>query len=219
MDTLPEEILTLILLHCRQDMGIMSRICRRYNFLYTQIITDIKSGNITPDLWLGYINVNSFDVDKFKEPIDDFLEIDDNFPIKSWDINSTQQTTDNDHVWFNKLITAPLSQLYYILEPDNTSDYWIVVGKIVDTYVLFFASCSYTVYWPDDRNRYVTGGTFAYSNSWKQLWNMYLTTDNRNDLLEMTKYIRPELWYFYNNKVIDTEELSGALVPWLPGAW
>ena len=34
---------------------------------------------------------------------------------------------------------------------------------------------------------------------------MYLTTDNRNELLEITKYIQPELWSFYNNnKIIDT---------------
>ena len=156
MDTLPEEILTLILLYCRQDMSIMSRICRQYNFLYTQIIANIKSGNITPDLCLGLLDIKSFDVNKFKEPIDDFLNNVNDFPIRSWDVNSTQQVTNNDLVLFKKLISAPLSELselYYILEPDNTCDYWIVVGKIGDTYVLFLATCSYTIYWPDDRGR------------------------------------------------------------------
>ena len=208
MDTLPEEILNIILLYCRQDIIKIGAVCKQYNKRYYQIIANIKSGNVTPDLWLGLLDVTNFDVNKFKEPIDDFLEIDNDFPIKSWDVNSIKSVTDNDRVWFKKLISAPLNELYYVLEANNICDYWIVVGKIGDTYVLFLATCSYTIYWPDDRGRYITGGTFAYSRDWKQLWNMYLTTDNRNELLEITKYIQPELWSFYNNKVIKTGELS-----------
>ena len=194
MDTLPEEILGVIITLCGKHSIIIGQVCKHYHGLYLRTLDNIKNGFVTPDIWLPTCD---YDVAKFKEPIDDFLALEgeqyhDN---KAWDVNSVRVITAVDKAFMKKIMYGEFEAVYCAKCPDSSSDYWLLIARTSKYYICFMSSCSYSVFWPDNIDRFVTGGTFAYHEDWKTLWNMYLTRDDRNDLLELTGYIDPD-WEF-----------------------
>ena len=178
MDILPTEIISNIMLYCRDDCIRLSATYKLYRTLYLTLVKNIKQGYIPPELCLDASSY--FDITKYQTCLDDFY-------IKTtlWTINGISGMDS-------------MTNLSYYLTAErvfidiHSGGYWLFLGKSHGYYVFFEGNYEPDWGWHTEHYDF-TDGTFAYSQDWKQLWVDVLSKANRKNVMSQKRYIKSQL--------------------------
>ena len=206
MDSLPEELINVIMLYTRKDCIKMSMVCKQYNKIYLFLIENIKNGKLSPELWLDTID---YKVGEYNRTIyDEFVG--DKEQTYFWEVNGRRTDhrlkifyrddiiTDQDIQLLKKMILTVPDQVFFNIDINDGCDYYILLSKHLGVHYCVFVTRITTPMYND--TTLVNHGIFSYSEKWEYLWNMCLDQYTRNEILEFCGFIKPDLYDFYHKQ-------------------